>query len=104
MAQFDVYTNTNTETAAQIPYLLNVQAELLDVLSTRVVIPLYRKALMPKPAQHLNPSITIGCEVFILSTAELAGVPSSILGSPIHHTDISRDEVIAALDFIFTGE
>jgi len=103
MAQFDIYANMNRETASQIPYLLDVQADLLDVLSTRVVIPLYRQAVMPKPAQHLNPSITINSESFILSTAELAGVPLSILGAPIDHAGISRDEVISALDFLFTG-
>ncbi len=40
MAQFDVFENPNEETKQAIPFLLDVQAELLDVLSTRVVVPL----------------------------------------------------------------
>jgi toxin CcdB len=40
MAQFDVYLNPNTATRNVIPYLLDVQAELLDSLATRVVVPL----------------------------------------------------------------
>ena len=30
MAQFDVYRNANTATRARIPYLLDVQSDLLD--------------------------------------------------------------------------
>ena len=40
MAQFDVYLNPNAATRKIIPYLLDVQADLLDTLSTRVVVPL----------------------------------------------------------------
>ena len=55
MAQFDVYLNPTTETSHNIPYLVDVQADLLDVLATRIVIPLHTMASMPKPARHLNP-------------------------------------------------
>jgi len=103
MAQFDVYLNPNTETQAYMPYLLDVQAELLDVLATRVVIPLHTNASMPKPARHLNPMLEINSENFVLSTAELAGVPSAILGQPITNLSKYREDIIAALDFVFTG-
>jgi len=103
MVQFDVYLNRNPETSSYIPYLLDVQAELLDVLATRVVIPLYKLDSMPKPARHLNPVFEINGEKLVLSTAELAGVPLSMLGKPVHSHADHRDEIIAALDFVFTG-
>ncbi|MGH8711698.1 MAG: CcdB family protein, partial [Burkholderiales bacterium] len=40
MAQFDVYRNANPATRARIPYLLDVQSDLLEPLTTRVVVPL----------------------------------------------------------------
>jgi len=40
MAQFDVYLNPNPDTRKPIPYLLDVQTDLLDTLATRVVVPL----------------------------------------------------------------
>ncbi|MCF8107725.1 MAG: CcdB family protein [Desulfohalobiaceae bacterium] len=40
MSQFDVHENTNPETNQTIPYLLDVQADLLETLATRVVVPL----------------------------------------------------------------
>ena len=38
MAQYDLYANSNPETSETIPYLLDVQADLLDNLATRVVV------------------------------------------------------------------
>lgn len=103
MAQFDVYLNPNPETNSYISYLLDVQADLLDVLATRVVIPLYTTASVPKPARHLNPVLTINDEGYVLSTAELAGIPSSMLGEPVINVTSQRQDIIAALDFVFAG-
>ena len=38
MAQFDVYRNTNPATRTRIPYLLDIQSDLLESISTRVVV------------------------------------------------------------------
>lgn len=53
MAQFDVYINPNTATRKVIPYLLDVQADLLDTLTTRVVVPLIKAEEMGLAAKHL---------------------------------------------------
>jgi len=103
MAQFDLYRNPNLETNAFIPYLLDLQADLLDVLATRVVAPLHTLESISKPLRHLNPVLEINGEKFVLSTAELAGVSTAVLGDPAGNAQNCRDEIIAALDFVFTG-
>jgi toxin CcdB len=103
MAQFDVHENTNIDTVATIPYLLNVQADLLNNLTTRVVVPLVTASAMGKPAIHLNPRFEIEGKAVVMSTAELAGVNVNVLGAKIGSLDKQRDEIIAALDFLFTG-
>lgn len=40
MPQFSVYKNKNAATKARVPYLLDVQSNLLSELETRVVVPL----------------------------------------------------------------
>jgi len=103
MAQFDVYENQSPETKAAIPYLLDVQADLLDSLSTRVVVPLITVAAMGKAAKHLNPQFRIRRITVIMSTAELAGVHMNVLGDKVSSLKEHRAEIIAALDFLFTG-
>jgi hypothetical protein len=53
MAQFDVYKNPR---GGAYPLLLDVQAELLARLATRVVVPMMtRKRYGAKPITRLNP-------------------------------------------------
>lgn len=103
MAQFDVFENPNEETNQAIPYLLDVQADLLDGLSTRVVVPLVAASAMGKGIKHLNPEFIIQDTSVFMSTAELAGVPVRSMGRKVSSLRDQRHEIIAALDFLFTG-
>ena len=103
MAQFDVYDNPNPETKQAIPYLLDVQADLLDNLTTRVVVPLITLSAMGKAAKHLNPQFKINQTTVFMSTAELAGVNLHVLGEKVCSLKEQRNEIIAAIDFLFTG-
>ena len=103
MTQFDVYENPNPDTQKIVPYLLDVQADLLADLATHVVVPLVPVAIMGKAAKHLNPVFKIEKTNVVMSTAELAGVPVKILGEKVTSLIDSRNEIIAALDFLFTG-
>jgi toxin CcdB len=103
MAQFDVYLNTNPATHKSIPYLLDVQADLLDTLATRVVVPLVLEEEMGLAAKHLNPQFKIKGIPVVMSSAELAGVPNRLLGNKVASLKNKRDEIIAALDLLFTG-
>ncbi len=103
MAQFDVYLNSNAATRKAIPYLLDVQADLLDTLATRVVVPLVLGETMGLTAKHLNPQFKIKGVAVVMSTAELAGVSNRTLGDKVVSLKSKRDEIIAALDLLFTG-
>jgi len=103
MAQFDVFENPNKATNQAIPYLLDVQADLLDSLSTRVVVPLLAASAMGKAIKHLNSEFTISNTTVFMSTAELAGVPVRSIGEKVGSLRDRRHDIIAALDFLFTG-
>ncbi len=103
MSQFDVYSNPNSATKRAIPYLLDIQNDLLSNLATRVVVPLYSVSAMGKAAKHLNPQFSIKRTIVIMSTAELAGVSTNNLGSKVCSLKEHRNEIIAALDFLITG-
>lgn len=103
MAQFDVFENPNEETNQAIPYLLDVQSDLLDALSTRVVVTLLAASIVGKAIKHLNPEFLIRDTAVFMSTAELAGVPVRSMGKKVSSLKDQRHEIIAALDFLFTG-
>jgi toxin CcdB len=103
MAQFDVYENPNPETAQVFPYLLDVQADLLDNFPTRVVVPLVGISMLNRVATELNPQFDIeGAQMFML-TAQVAGVPVRALGAKVCSLKDRRFEILAALDFLFVG-
>ncbi len=103
MAQFDVCRNSNLESSRAIPYLLDVQSDLLEVLSTRVVVPLVLATEMGKAANTLNPQFEIEGISVVMSTPEIAGVPRRVLGEKVVSLQSQRGEIIAALDLLFTG-
>lgn len=103
MAQFDVYRNASPDTAVVIPYVMEVQADLLVSLATRVVVPLYRQDVISSPIDQLHPVFLFLGERLVLSTAELAGIPKAMLGESVGSLAEYRAEIIAALDFLFSG-
>ncbi|MCI4399115.1 MAG: CcdB family protein [Campylobacteraceae bacterium] len=100
MAQFDVYANPNPNTNKEIPYLLDVQADILSSLETRVVVPL---VIQSKTAKHLNPVFEVKNKKVVMSTSQIAGVPLSVLGEKVANLKDKRAEIIAAIDFLITG-
>lgn len=103
MAQFDVYENPDPAGREEIPYLLDVQSELLESLSTRVVVPLVAKRFAGSVALRLNPQFRIRNVAVVMSTPELAGIPAKILSKNVTNLASKRDEIIGALDMVFTG-
>jgi len=98
MARFDVYAGLG----AGDGYVVDVQAPLLDGLATRVVIPLL-PAERVSVIRNLNPLVQIGDRTFVAMTQELAAVPRAALRQPIASVDHLRDDIIRALDVLFTG-
>jgi toxin CcdB len=104
MPQFDVYRNRNPATRELYPLLLDIQADLLADLQTRVVIPLTRsRPLLKRPLSILMPVIGITGEEYVLVTPELAGIAKSALGAHVANVEAQRGSVISALDLLVTG-
>lgn len=103
MAQFDVYENPDSTSRTEIPFLLDVQSNLLDALATRVVAPLMARRAAGQLATRLNPQFRIRNTAVVMSTPELAGISKNRLGKKVTSLVAKRDDIIAALDLVFTG-
>lgn len=104
MARFDVYRNTGAH-SAEIPYLLDVQSDLLHDLETRVVIPMRRRDRFPAVTipDNLTPTFKVEKVECILETPKLAAVPRRLLKKPVASLAASQFQITAALDFLFQG-
>ena len=104
MAQFSVHRNGNARTRADVPFLLDVQADLLSVLATRAVVPLYRvQASGPRPMAGLTPVVRFQEETLVAMVPELAGVPMHMLGPAVGDLAGVLGEILQALDMLLTG-
>jgi toxin CcdB len=100
--QFDVIKNPDTTDAKYRPFLVVVQSDLASGLASTVVAPLVRRQDM-RGAQRLNPLVTISGEEFWLAAHELFAVERRMLRNKVATLAASRDDIIAAIDMLFTG-
>ena len=100
MGRFGVYP---TPTQGGTGYVLDVQADLLAELDTRVVVPLLPPDLAPKPARDLNPVFDINGQLHVMLTQFLAAVPAKDLSKQVSSLDVHRDDIVRALDVWLIG-
>lgn len=104
MPQFAVYRNENPGSSEQFPFLVDVQAELLEGLGTRVVIPLGKAAeLTSFPAQYLTPVIPFQGKPYALLTPQLAGISRDELGTHVGSLADQERIITTAIDLLVRG-
>ena len=97
MACFDIHSTGSG-------LVVDVQSDLIEILSTRVVVPLIPPDRAPKPARRLNPIFDLpgpGPVVFVAQY--IAALPRAELGTPTGSLAAERDAIRGALDMLFLG-
>lgn len=108
MKQFGLYANQDKDTNKAYPYFVDVQNELLDGLSSRVVIPIIAletsTSAQPRTyPQSLCPVVEIGSKQFVLMTHQMTSVPIRMLKTEQGSLAQYRDVIVSAIDFLVTG-
>lgn len=88
-----------------MPYLLDVQNDLLQGLETRIVVPLRRRdrfTAVSLPA-NLTPTFEIEGIECLLETPKLAAMPLRLLKTPVASLAANQFEITSALDLLFQG-
>lgn len=98
MAQYDLYHLPETG-----GYLLDVQTDLMEVLDTRVVVPLVPEGAVRVVARAMNPRVEIEGAPFVLATQLLAAVPATMLRTPRANLSARAEEITRALDLVLHG-
>lgn len=104
MARFDVFRNSGAHATA-VPFVVEVQNDLLAPLDTRVVIPLRRLASFPTGQfpSRLTPIFEVEGISCFLETPKIAAIPVRALKTRVASLEAQQTTITAALDFLFQG-
>ena len=97
MARYEVFRRVD------LGYLLDVQSDLLDLLTTRVVVPLMPLDQAPEPARRLNPVFDVEGQAHVMVTQYISAVSGAELGAVVTSLEERFDEITMALDMVFQG-
>jgi toxin CcdB len=105
MAQFDVHRNKGAQQAS-IPFVVVVQSTLFDGYRRRVVVPLRRRAALPKqPASsssRMNPFFRIEKIDVVLHPLDMVSVAVEQLGERVGSLAEHGQAIADALDELLT--
>ena len=97
MPRFDVYGLSAGR------FLVDVQAFDEAGSKRRVVVPLVPLASIAAPLPTLNPVLKVVTRQLVFMPNRIASIPTRQLPAPIANIAHYRDEIIRALDVLFTG-
>lgn len=83
--------------------LLVIQSNLLDYLSTRVVVPLLPVKAAGTDMERLHPIFVIEERRYLMATQLMAALTISELGPPVGSLDHEHDRIMAALAMLISG-
>lgn len=104
MKQFAVYKNKSRNKQAY-PYFIDVQADMLAHLNTRLVMPLTQKANSNSQVKSLTPVITIEQVDYVILTTMITTTDVKNLKDEdaIINASHLRDQLVAAIDMMILG-
>ena len=98
MARYDYYRDADRNA-----FFLDVQSDMVEILNSRVVVPLLPPRLAPMPARRLNPIFKIDGGDYVMVTQFISALPAAELPQQIGNLDPYHDQIVAALDMLFQG-
>jgi toxin CcdB len=84
-------------------YLLDVQADLLGQLDTRVVAPLIITEMFGRRAGRLHPTFDVLGKQVVMATHLMAAIPRRSLGAAVGSLADQRYTIINAIDVLLSG-
>jgi toxin CcdB len=104
VAQWDVYANPGARLRDEIPYLVNLQSDLLSDLGTRLVAPLARTRIEAKSLpSRLCPAFVIDGVPVVLLPQEAGPIDMRLLKRPVTSLRSDAHEIVAAIDAVLSG-
>lgn len=97
MARFDVFRTADGS------HVLDYQADILDYLHTRLVIPLLPPELEPKISERLNPAFVVEGRNYVLYPQFTASLPAHELQHFVTSLAEQHFAIVDAFDMLTSG-
>jgi toxin CcdB len=105
MAQFDVYANPVARARGQLPLVAVLQSDRVEGARERVVAPLVRRRHYDHApvAGRLTPPVDVAGKDYVLLIPALTTLPAGELRRPVGNIAHRRNDILAAVDYLFLG-
>ena len=103
MAQYDVYINPSSSAADGIPYVVVIQSDLLDALSTRMTISLAVLDFAGKVPTALCPVIVVNGQRLHALAHYAAPLPAKTLRRSVDNVAAQSSALVSAMDAVLSG-
>lgn len=103
MTQFEVFPNPVTRARRAYPHVVVLQADVAQIGRDRAVAPTAPRAAFAAIPGRLTPVVTIEQEDFVLLVTSLTIIPARSLGPAVASLADRREEILAAIDYLFFG-
>ncbi len=102
MAQLDVFVNPIAARRAY-PLVVVLQSDLADTGRERIVAPVVPRARLTGTVGRMTPHVKVAGAEHVVLVPRLAGVPAGDLRELRGQLTAHRNEIVAALDYLFLG-
>lgn len=104
MAQWDVYPNPSASTRGDVPYLVDLQSDLLSGLDTRLVAPLARTQVSQSALpRRLSPGFVIEGVTVVLLPHESGPITARLLKKKVVSLRAHSHDIVGAFDAVISG-
>ena len=103
MTQFEVFANPIARARSSYPFVVMLPADVARGGRERAVAPVAPRAAFPVIAGRLTPLMTIERDEFVLLVTSVTSIPMQSLGRAVASLGDRRDEILAAIDYLFFG-
>ena len=101
MAQFDVFENPIISARHAFPYVVTLQADIVQTTQGQIIAPLVPAESMAMNEGRLMPMVSLRGANYRVLVPALTGVRSRDLRAHYDTVAFARSELLAALDYLF---
>jgi toxin CcdB len=103
MTQFEVFANPVARARPSYPFVVMLQADVARGARERAVAPVAPRSAFSAVAGRLTPIMTIERDEFVLLVTSVTTIPAQSLGRAVGSLADRRDDILAAIDYLFFG-